>query len=221
MSSQWETDIYSQKKHLNRYPYDSVVTFVYRNAPGDKPRSETRILEVGCGAGNNLWFAAREGFLVTGIDCSPTAIAYAQRRFYEDGLTGDLRVGDFTRLPFENASFDLVIDREALSCVGMTTAGKAVEEAHRVLKRGGKFHWNVYSDQHTSASHGVHGPDGLTTSMAAGTLAGMPDICFWGRERLVALFRSGWTPRSMQHIEIRDEIAQTIHAEWRGVVECS
>ena len=33
MSSPWETDIYSQQKHLNRYPYDSVVTFVYRNAP--------------------------------------------------------------------------------------------------------------------------------------------------------------------------------------------
>ena len=45
------------------YPFDNVVTFLFRNYPKDK-QSEINILEVGCGGGNNLRFAAREGFNV-------------------------------------------------------------------------------------------------------------------------------------------------------------
>src|SRR3954451_16714670 len=89
----WE-ERYQRGAALVRYPYDFVVQFVNRYPP-DKPREETLVLEVGCGAGNNLWFAAREGFQVAGIDGSAAAIAYARRRFEQDGLTGDLLVGDF------------------------------------------------------------------------------------------------------------------------------
>ena len=98
----WEKEIYGQGRQLGRYPYDAVVSFVFRYAPRDRERSAVRILEIGCGAGNNLWFAAREGFSVTGIDGSATAIDYARKRFAEEGLSGDLRVGDFTALPFED-----------------------------------------------------------------------------------------------------------------------
>jgi 2-polyprenyl-3-methyl-5-hydroxy-6-metoxy-1,4-benzoquinol methylase len=67
--------------HAQRYPWDPVVTFIFRNAPRDRPRSEVRILEVGCGTASNLWFAAREGFNVAGVDGGESAIAYAKQRF--------------------------------------------------------------------------------------------------------------------------------------------
>jgi SAM-dependent methyltransferase len=217
MSLEWETGIYGQGKHLNRYPYDSVVTFVYRHAPRGKPRAETRILEVGCGAGNNLWFAAREGFAVSGIDSSPTAIGYAQQRFREEGLPGDLRVGDFGQLPFENNTFDMVIDRAALTYVGIAGARKAVREIHRVSKIGARFHSNVYSDRHTSAKSGTAGPDGFTQGISCGTLTGTPDVCFWGRDSFLALFATGWEALSVQHVEIAE--GDSLHAEWRAVLE--
>ena len=103
----WE-EKYSQG-HSERYPWDHVVSFVFRNYPRHKLRKDVKILEVGCGTGSNLWFAAREGFQVAGIDASPSAIAYAQQRFAADGLTGDLRQGDFTELPHESNSFDLAL----------------------------------------------------------------------------------------------------------------
>jgi SAM-dependent methyltransferase len=217
MSPEWESGIYAQGRHLNRYPYDSVVTFVYRHAPPGKPHRETRILEVGCGAGNNLWFAAREGFAVSGIDSSPTAIRYAQHRFQEEGLAGDLRTGDFGQLPFENNTFDMVIDRAALTYVGIAGARKAVAEIHRVSKIGAKFHSNVYSDRHTSAQCGVAGPDGFTQGITGGTLAGTPDVCFWRRDSFLELFATGWVPLSLQHVEIAD--GDSVHAEWRAVLE--
>ena len=107
----WEDEIYAQGMHQNRYPYDSVVTFIFRNFRRDVKRNDIRILEVGCGCGNNLWFAAREGFKIFGVDGSPSAIEYANRRLEEDGLAGDLRVSDFASLPFESEYFDFVIDR--------------------------------------------------------------------------------------------------------------
>jgi len=91
----WESEIYSQGHHLNRYPFDAVVSFLFRYRPRDKPREQTDVLEIGCGAGNNLWFAAREGFRVAGIDGSESAISFAQKRFESEKLSGDLRVGNF------------------------------------------------------------------------------------------------------------------------------
>ena len=89
----WD-EIYGSGQQLNRYPFSSVVTFLFRNRPRDKDRAATRILEVGCGAGNNLWFAAREGFDVSGIDASEPVIDHARKWFDAEGLNADLRVAD-------------------------------------------------------------------------------------------------------------------------------
>jgi len=214
----WENDIYGQGRHLNRWPFDMVVSFVYRHYPRSKPRGDVRILEVGCGAGNNLWFAAREGFCVAGVDGSESAIRFARRRFEVEGLSADLRVGDFTDLPFAEESFDLVIDRSALTCVGGPTRRRAVAEVRRVLVPGGKFLFNPYSDRHTSHQSGRIGLDGLTVDIKAGTLAGMGAIGFANREEIDELFGQGWEVLSLDHVESRQEMhGEDIQAEWRVV----
>lgn len=217
----WEEEIYGSGRHLSRYPYDAVVSFVYRHYPRSKPRAEVRILEIGCGAGNNLWFAAREGFAVAGLDGSATAIEYARNRFAEEGLKADLRVGDFTQLPFEDESFDLAIDRGALTCCGLSAGQRAVEEVRRVLVPGGRFFLNPYSDRHSSFSSGRAGADGLTIDITAGTLTGVGQLCFYGRRQVDALMAKGWKIHSLQHSEsaehTRPEIL--IHAEWRIIAE--
>jgi SAM-dependent methyltransferase len=215
----WETAIYGRGRHLNRYPFDCVVTFVYRHAPREKPRQDVRLLEIGCGAGNNLWFAAREGFQVFGIDGSASAIAYAKRRFADDGLTGDLHVGDFTSLPYPDGLFDLAIDRGALTCCGLSAARQAVDEVARVLRPGGTFFCNPYSRKHTSHASGETGPDGLTCAISQGTLVGVGSLCFYGPDEVHALFDRRWTLLSVQHLEIHDTHAESadVHAEWRVV----
>ena len=154
--------------HRQLYPWDMVVSFVFRHAPRDRARADVHILEVGCGTASNLWFAAREGFSVAGIDASAAAIAAARERFNADGLSGDLRVGSFTELPFPDASFDLVIDRGAITCVGLGAGRRAVTEAKRVLRSGGFFLLsNPYAVSHSSAAAGRRDPDGLRTTSAA------------------------------------------------------
>ncbi len=215
----WE-EKYSQG-HSERYPWDMVVSFVFRHYPRYKQRHEVKILEVGCGTGSNLWFAAREGFQVAGIDASKSAIAYAQKHLAEEGLTGDLQVSDFTMLPFESDCFDLVIDRGAITCCGLSAAKQVVDEVRRVLQVGGKFLCNPYGDRHSSYVSGQPGADGLTFDISAGTLVGVGQICFYGRREVEALFVQGWKLLSVQHMEIVEEISPqyTVHSEWRAIAE--
>jgi SAM-dependent methyltransferase len=215
----WE-EKYSQG-HAERYPWDIVVSFVFRNYPRHKERHEIKILEIGCGTGSNLWFAAREGFQVSGIDGSFSAIEYAKKRFEEEGLTGDLRVGDFTQLPFESDSFDLVIDRGAIVCCGLSAGQTAVAEVRRVLQVGGKFLCNPYSDRHSSYVSGKQGADGLRVEISDGTLTGVGQICFYGRQNVETLFAEGWNILSLQHLEWTEQSQPkyTVHAEWRVIAK--
>jgi SAM-dependent methyltransferase len=216
----WES-IYSEGKALNRYPFDHVVSFIYRNYSHQKPRSETKIMEIGCGAGNNLWFAAREGFTVAGVDGSPSAIEFALKRFAEEGLKGDLRVADFISLPFGDNIYDFVIDRGALTCSGFSAARKTIAEVHRVLAPGGKFFFNPYSDRHSSFASGKPGPDGVTVDIMVGTTAGVGPICYYGKRDILAMLDKGWKILSLRHIEIMEELQPEylLHAEWIVVAE--
>src|SRR5437016_5148901 len=108
----WDNEFYGSGK-FPRAPYDTVASFVYRHAP-KRSRNTVRILEIGCGAGNNVWFLASEGFAVAGTDGSPAAIEYAQQRLRESGFEADVRVAAFPLLPFEDESFDLCVERAAL-----------------------------------------------------------------------------------------------------------
>jgi ubiquinone/menaquinone biosynthesis C-methylase UbiE len=178
------------------------------------------ILEVGCGTAPNLWFAAREGFSVAGVDGAESAITAAQQRFQSEGLVADLRVADFTTLPFEDNSFDLVIDRCSLTCCGAEMAKQAVVEIRRVLKTGGRFLFNPYSDRHSSASSGRPGLDGVTIDISAGSMIGVGQLCFYGRQQVIDALK-GFKFLDLQHIESVSMLEPTrlVHAEWRAVAE--
>ena len=67
-----------------------------------------KYLDVGCGNGvTAMHLAAKYGFDVTGIDVDPEQIRVAREAA---GRRADIRflVGDATRLPFDDAAFDIV-----------------------------------------------------------------------------------------------------------------
>jgi len=221
-STYWEDKVYSRGKSFNKYPYDSVVSFIFNYLPKDKDRRDINILEVGCGAGNNLWFAAREGFRVTGIDGSLSAIEFAQNRFKDERLEGRFIHGDFTRLPLDDDQFDFVIDRAAITCCGWDDVEAVIGQIHRVLAPKGKFMFNAYSDRHSSYRSGEFRLDGTKTNMTEGTLKGIEQVYFFNRGAIVKLFPSSlWTMLSRRHQEITEDAgpAASMHAEWTVIVE--
>lgn len=143
--SPWEQAVYAAGKQVNRWPYTGVVATTMRHF-GNRDRSQVRVLELGCGTGNNIRFLAEEGFSATGIDQSPTAIKLAEELLIGNGLSAELQTGDFSVLDFESESFDLVIDRAAIVHNCFRTMHTVVGEARRVLKPGGLLY-----------SHGIKG----------------------------------------------------------------
>ena len=212
----WE-DIY-EGSPAPRSPYDFIASFVFRNAPRDIPRDQVKVLEIGCGAGNNLWFLASEGFSVAGVDGSSAAIKAAQERLSESQLEGDLQVQDFTALPFEGGSFDLVFDRGALTCCGQSDMIKALNEAHRVLKPGGAFFFNPIADSDTSYRTATPAEDGLSVDIKEGDYAGVGQICFVSRRDVDTVMpTSQWKHNRIERVEITDMLNPhgKIVASWR------
>ena len=68
-----------------------------------------RLLDVACGSGQVALLAARDGGNVTGVDIAPNSIARAQARAKAEGLNARFMEGDAEDLPFEDASFDVVV----------------------------------------------------------------------------------------------------------------
>ena len=110
----WD-DIF-RSKGWGRHPPEHIVRFIARTFSSVRDRSIIRLLEIGCGPGANIWFMAREGFSVCGIDGSATAIHRARQRLTEEGLTADLRIGDYAQFPWPDSTFDGAIENVSLYC---------------------------------------------------------------------------------------------------------
>ena len=202
----WERHVYAQGRHLNHYPYDMVVTFVMRHFGQYADRSAVRLLEVGCGAGNNLWFAAREGFQVAGIDLSASAIESAQTRLAEDGLAGDLQVGSFTTLPWPDQHFDAVIDRTAWTHTTNEHLHTAIAEARRVLVPGGKLLSVVFSDADPDRAFGRHLGSNDYIDFRGGRLAGLGEVHFFTREDITTFFEPQFEVTTLSHVLEKEQL---------------
>lgn len=95
-----------------------------------------RVLDVGCGLGNDLARFAQGGARVTGIDVSERAIELARQNFSLRGLHGDLCVMNGEAMSFPSDSFDLVYCHTVLQFTPDPMS--MVQEIRRVLKPGGE-----------------------------------------------------------------------------------
>jgi len=103
-----------------------------------------QVLDVACGPGYCAGQAAARGATAIGIDFAPTMIVEAQRRF--PGI--DFREGDAENLAFADGSFDAVVC--AFGLLHMATPDRAIVEAYRVLRAGGRYAFTVWAtpDRH-------------------------------------------------------------------------
>jgi SAM-dependent methyltransferase len=109
----------------------------------------SRILDVATGNGIVLVHAARAAqlaghrFSLTGVDLAPI-----DPPRYVSGLASELVDARFIggvaaeRLPFEPASFDVVVSQYGLEYADL---GRALAEVHRVLRPGGSFAWLAHT----------------------------------------------------------------------------
>ena len=97
-----------------------------------------RVLEVGCGQGVGIELILTEfgDAEVVGIDVDPKMVQRAKRRLAAGGRAV-VQLGDVCALPFEDGSFDVVVDFAAIHHVPDWKA--ALNEVSRLLRPGGQF----------------------------------------------------------------------------------
>ena len=142
-----------------------------------------RVLDVGCGTGVAALTAARLGARVTGVDLTPELVAHARENASVMNLDVDLREADAEALPFDDASFDVVLSQFAHMVAPRPEV--TIAEMLRVLKPGGTIAFSTWPPEHfvgeMFALIGRYGPP-LPPGVAAPEEWGDPHVV---RERLV------------------------------------
>ncbi len=136
----------------------------------------TRLLDVGCGAGQLALIAARAGAQVTGCDIATNWIEKARARAAAEGLQVTFEEGDAESLPYADAQFDAVI-----SLIGAMFAprpDRVAAELTRVCRPGGMI---------AMANWTPAGFIGQMFKAIARHIApsGMPSPVLWGDEATV------------------------------------
>lgn len=108
------------------------------------PLDNSKILDVGCGGGRWLWaFVAlgAEQRNMAGIDLLPARVEQASKIL----PNADIRVGDAGKLPWDNSSFDIVLQATVFTSILDTDMKKNVAaEMLRVLKKDGIIIWHDF-----------------------------------------------------------------------------
>ncbi|MFC1547255.1 class I SAM-dependent methyltransferase [Candidatus Neomarinimicrobiota bacterium] len=100
------------------------------------PEPGQRVLDVGCGTGTHLDLYRQAGCKVFGIDLSSAMLDVARQKL---GDQAQLLLGDASRMPYPDASYDMVMVTLALHEMPPATRLAVLGEMRRVLKQTGRI----------------------------------------------------------------------------------
>jgi SAM-dependent methyltransferase len=93
-----------------------------------------RVLDLGCGHGENVVLLVERGANVVGIDLSPELVQLAERRMVAAGGHAELQVGSAYETGLPDESVDVVF---CIALIHHLEIPKVRAEMHRVLRKGG------------------------------------------------------------------------------------
>src|SRR3989344_5902120 len=129
------------KEELDKLPESLVESFAGVNYPPsfEEMRQGNIILDIGCGAGMDLYFASQKVGVygkVYGVDISEEMVKKARNNVQTLTLTNvEVRLAHADSLPLEDGSVDVVTSNGIYNLSPDKKA--ALKEAYRVLKSGG------------------------------------------------------------------------------------
>jgi SAM-dependent methyltransferase len=164
----WNEKVYKKKLQWNIWPFTEVISTLSRLSNNNQKLGD-RVLEIGCGVGNNLIPIAKLGYAAFGIDISDHAIIEASQRALDHSVPVNLQSGNVENLPYESDFFSYVIDRSVLTCTTPKTITKAIAEILRVLKPGGVFMaFDWFGGNHPDLLFGTHIGDSCFNKFSSG-----------------------------------------------------
>lgn len=170
-------------------------------------RAGHAVLDVGCGHGASVAALARRvgsAARIVGVDASQAMLAEARRRFAHSNTALELRLGDATALPFENAAFDAA--RADRVFMFVQDPRQALAEMVRVTKPGGR----IVVTEGDIGTHSIDATDAVMTRAVVAALSERSPNGLIGR-RLRAMFIEA----QLREVDLRVvPIVTTSFAEW-------
>jgi ubiquinone/menaquinone biosynthesis C-methylase UbiE len=156
-------------------------------------RVEGKVLDAGCGTGENALHFAKLGRDVVGIDFLDGPIRQAKQKAKERGLSVDFRVADALKLTESTERFDSVLDSGLFHVFSDDDRKQYVAGLAHVVNPGGRVFLLCFSD----AEPGTIGPRRVTS------------------DELSAAFNDNWTMVSIgpTHFDVRPDLKEFTFSE--------
>jgi SAM-dependent methyltransferase len=155
-----------------------------------------RVLDVGCGTGEHALMAAGLRLEAIGVDVAPAAIAIAERKARERGLTARFLVWNALELASLDDQFDTVLDCGLFHIFEDHDRPRFVDSLRAVVPPGGNYHMLCFSDRQP----GDWGPRRVT------------------QDEIRASFADGWRVDSIDSARIDITIDPNGALAWRAAI---
>ena len=116
-----------------------------------------RVLDLGCGTGDNALFLTERGLSVTGVDSAPSALRAARTKARARGISVSFAMLDVLELARLAERFDTAIDSGLLHVFSDEDRQRLIAGLHAVLVPGALYHLLCFSEHAT-----LPGPRRLT-----------------------------------------------------------
>jgi ubiquinone/menaquinone biosynthesis C-methylase UbiE len=127
--------------HPDQIPWNvAIPAEILQQAIEENLPAPSKIIDIGCGAGNYVIWFAKNGYEMTGVDISQNAIEIARRSASTAGASCKFIVADaIADLPTSDGMFDFAYEWELLHHIFPEDRDRYIRNVARVLKPGGRY----------------------------------------------------------------------------------
>ena len=210
----WEKKYSSNSQYRNKFPYDIIVSLIIKKFR--KENRKLRVLELGCGCGNNLIPLSNYFEYAYGVDVSETVIKFAndwsekERKDNLNFICKDLNEDFFIDT---TKKFDLIFDRSCLSLLIPHRLEKLIEKiTSKYLEKEGNLFLSLYAD--TNSSLELKKINSSNYSKIGNITA--PEVYYYSRKDLISLTKFNLELEQLDYISNTNMLDQKyiITSEW-------
>ena len=156
-----------------------------------------RVLDVGCGTGEQVMLAATHGAEAMGVDIAELAIQRAREKAEERGIQATFQVADAMHLDRLGRQFDVITDSGVFHVFSDDERPAFVTSLRSVLRPGGMYYMMCFSDRQP----GDWGPRRVS------------------KAEIRASFTDGWSVRSIEPAQFVIAIESERAQAWLATIE--